>query len=70
MSQQNNQPSIEAELAELDQMVAWFEGESFTLEEAMQHYEKAEALAKRIETRLAELKNEVTVLKKKFDQAE
>lgn len=70
MSQQNNQPSIEAELAELDQMVAWFEGESFTLEEAMQHYEKAEALARRIETRLAELKNEVTVLKKKFDQAE
>lgn len=70
MSQQNNQPSIEAELAELDGMVAWFESESFTLEEAMQHYEKAEVLAKRIETRLAELKNEVTVLKKKFDQAD
>lgn len=69
MSQKNNEPSIESELAELDRLVAWFESEDFTLEEAMQHYETAEVLAKRIETRLADLKNEVTVLKKKFDQA-
>ena len=66
---QKNDPSIEAELTELDQLVAWFESEDFTLEQAMANYEKAEALASRIETRLSELKNEVTVLKKKFDQA-
>ena len=69
MSQKNNEPSIESEMAELDRLVAWFEGEDFTLEEATKHYEAAEVLAKRIESRLAELKNEVTVLKKKFDQA-
>ena len=69
MSQQNNDPSIEQELAELDGMVAWFESEDFTLEEAMTHYEKAEELAKHIEARLTKLKNEVNVLKKKFDQA-
>jgi len=69
MSQQSNEPSIEKQMAELDSLVAWFEGEEFTLEEAMQHYEQAEVLAKRIEVRLAELKNEVNVLKKKFDQA-
>lgn len=65
----NTQPSIESELAELERQVAWFEGEEFTLEEAMKHYEEAEVLAKRIETRLTEVKNEVNVLKKKFDQA-
>lgn len=70
MSQQNNEePSIEKQMSELDGLVAWFEGEDFTLEEAMTHYEQAEVLAKRIEARLAELKNEVNVLKKKFDQA-
>lgn len=69
MSQQNNEQPIEQELAELDKMVAWFEGDDFTLEEAMTQYEKAEKLASRIETRLTELKNEVNVLKKKFDQA-
>jgi exodeoxyribonuclease VII small subunit len=71
MSQQNNnQPSVEAELARLDEMVAWFEGETFTLDEAVAHYQEAETLAAQIETRLATLKNEVVVLKKKFDQAE
>lgn len=69
MSHKDSQPSIESELTELDRLVAWFESEEFTLEEATAHYEQAEALAKRIETRLAEAKNEVTVLKKKFDQA-
>ena len=66
---QKNDPSIVAELTELDQLVAWFESEDFTLEQAMANYEKAEALASHIETRLSKLKNEVTVLKKKFDQA-
>lgn len=71
MSQQNNsQPSVEAELTKLDEMVAWFEGETFSLEEAIAHYQEAEKLATQIETRLAELKNEVVVLKKKFDQAD
>jgi len=69
MSQQSNEPSIEKQMAELDALVAWFEGEEFTLEEAMKHYEQAEVLAGRIEARLVELKNEVSVLKKKFDQA-
>jgi exodeoxyribonuclease VII small subunit len=70
MSQQNNTPSVESELNELDKMVAWFEGETFTLDEAVDHYQEAQKLAVHIESRLAELKNEVTVLKKKFDQAE
>ena len=71
MSQQNNtQPTVESELARLDEMVAWFEGETFSLDDAIVHYHEAEKLASQIEARLAELKNEVVVLKKKFDQAE
>lgn len=70
MSRQDSQPSIEQEMSELNQLVAWFEGDEFTLEEATVQYQKAEALAARIETRLTEAKNDVTLLKKKFDQAE
>lgn len=72
MSQQKNDKasSVEVELTKLEEMVAWFEGETFTLDEAVTHYQAAEKLATDIETRLATLKNEVVVLKKKFDQAE
>lgn len=69
MSQKDN-PSIESELEKLDEMVAWFEGEEFALDEALARHEEAEKLAKHIEGRLASLKNEVNLLKKKFDQAD
>lgn len=65
VSQKNN--SITQQLAKLDEIVAWFESDDFELEQAMAKYKEAEALSQEIETELSELKNEITVLKQKFD---
>ena len=50
---QNNTPTIEAAIAELEATVAWFEGDEFVLEEALEKYqaasESADGIIKRIE---------------------
>lgn len=68
MSQANEKQTLQEQIDKLDELVNWFEGEDFSLEEALGVYEKADQLAKQIEERLATLKNEVNVLKTKFDQ--
>lgn len=54
-------------MSELSELVAWFEGDEFELEQALETYSKAEKLAAEIEHDLTSLKNEITVLKEKFD---
>lgn len=65
MSTKNN--SLQEQLAKLDELVAWFEGDEFALEQALDKYRQAEMLAAEIEKELATFKNEITVLKQKFD---
>lgn len=65
MSQKNK--SISEKMTELGELVAWFEGEEFELETALDKYKEAEKLADEIEKDLSGLKNEITVLKQKFD---
>lgn len=60
---------LNKKMAELDAIVAWFDGEDFKLEEAMENFKKAEKLAEEIRTELAEFKNEIIILKQKFDQS-
>ncbi len=55
---------------ELGELLAWFESDEFTPEQAVDKFTEAEALAAQIETQLAEHKHQITVLKKKFDEAE
>jgi exonuclease VII small subunit len=59
--------TIQAKISELNELVAWFDGENFVLEEVLKKYKQAEKLAGEIETELGALKNEVTVLKQSFD---
>lgn len=54
-------------MSELSALVAWFEGDEFELEQAIETYGRAEKLAAEIELDLANVKNEITVLKEKFD---
>ncbi|QCT39682.1 hypothetical protein GWK73_01135 [Candidatus Saccharibacteria bacterium oral taxon 955] len=65
MSQENK--SISEKMTKLGELVAWFEGEEFELEAALDKYKEAEKLADEIEKDLSGLKNEITVLKQKFD---
>lgn len=59
---------LSEKLAELDELVAWFDSDDFTLEEAFAKFQQANELAETIKHDLAELTNEITVLKQKFDQ--
>ena len=54
-------------MTKLGELVAWFEGEELELEAALDKYKEAEKLADEIEKDLSGLKNEITVLKQKFD---
>ncbi len=69
MSAKNN-PTIANKRAQLTELLAWFESEDFAVEEAMAKFEEAEKLANEIETELLEYKNNIILLKQRFDQAE
>ncbi len=65
MSKANN--TVQEKLAKLSGMVEWFQSPDFTLEEAVVKYQEAEVLAEEIEKGLASLKNDIQVIKKRFD---
>lgn len=65
MSKENK--SIQDNIAELAELVAWFDSEDFSLEIAVDKFKQAEALAEKIETDLTALKNDIQVVKQKFD---
>jgi len=52
---------------ELSKLVEWFDSEDFTLEAALDKFKQAEKLAVEIEHDLTSLKNEINIVKKKFD---
>ena len=62
-----NDKTIQEKMNQLSELVAWFESDEFELEMAIEKYKTAETLAGDIEKDLSELKNEITVLKTKFD---
>lgn len=66
MSEKNK--TIQEKLQKLSALVAWFQGPDFELEQAIDMYKQAETLANEIEQELTELKNEISVVKKRFDQ--
>jgi len=63
-----NSTTIQKKITQLDALVAWFDGDDFSLEKATDVFREAEALAREIETDLTELKNEVRVVKASFDK--
>ena len=65
MSKENK--TIQSKINELNKLVEWFDSEDFSLEQAMDKFQKAEALAEAIESDLKSLKNDIQVVKKKFD---
>ena len=65
MTQSNK--TIQQKIGELDELVAWFDSDEFTLETALEKFKTAEKLAEEIEHDLGDLKNEITVVKQRFD---
>jgi len=59
--------TIQQKTAELSNLVAWFDSDDFTLEAALDKFKEAEALAETIEKDLKSLKNDIQIVKQKFD---
>jgi exonuclease VII small subunit len=55
--------TIQEKTAELSELVTWFDSDEFTLDK----FKEAEALAESIEKDLTALKNDIQIVKQKFD---
>lgn len=65
MSQENK--TVQQKMTALTELVSWFQSTEFSLEEAVDKYKAAEALAEEIEKDLTKLKNDISVVKQRFD---
>ena len=70
MSNQKNDPSLSDQLRQLDELIAWFDQDGFDLDEALKKFDEGIKLTETIEARLNTLENKITVLKKRFGEAE
>ena len=59
--------SIQGKTIELTKLVEWFDSNEFTLESALDKFKQAEKLAIEIEKDLLSLKNDIQIVKQKFD---
>lgn len=59
--------TIQEKTAELNSLVAWFDSEEFVLETALEKFKQAEQLAGEIEKDLQAIKNDIQIVKQKFD---
>lgn len=63
-----SQKNIREKLDELQAIVAHFDRDDLSVEDALAEFEKGSKLSEEIETQLTELKTKITVLKERFDQ--
>lgn len=61
--------TIQDKMGDLNSLVAWFDSDDFAIEAAIDKFHEAEKLATEIEHDLKTLKNDIEVVKQKFDQA-
>lgn len=65
-SDKTNEKTIEQMMAELNEQIAWFQGEEFNLDEAKQRFAEARQLAKDITAALDDMQHDITVLSEDF----
>lgn len=66
MSEANK--TVQEKMSQLSELVAWFQSPAFKLEDALVKFKEAESLAEEIEKDLTKLKNDIKVVKKKFNE--
>jgi exonuclease VII small subunit len=66
---QKNSPSIQDKIESLDQLVAWFNGDDFQLEQAAIKLKEAAKLVSEIEADLQSVANEVKIVKQSFSES-
>ena len=65
-SDKTNEKTIEQMMAELNERIAWFQGEEFNLDEAKQRFIEARQLAQDITAVLDDMQHDITVLSEDF----
>ena len=66
---ENNKLSVAQKTTKLNELVSWFDGDDFELEQALDKFVQAEKLAAEIEADLLALKNTISIAKSKFNQS-
>jgi exodeoxyribonuclease VII small subunit len=66
-AKKDDQKTLNEQLQELEELIAWFKGDDIDLEEAIAKFEQGSELAGQIKERLHTLENKITVLKERFD---
>ena len=61
-----NEKTIEQMMTELNERIAWFQGDNFNLDEAKQRFVEARQLARDITAALDDMQHEITVLSEDF----
>lgn len=61
-----NTKSFQEKLLELEELLAWFESDEVTLEDAVAKYEYAQKLSSELENELKDARNKIEIIKKKF----
>ena len=61
-----NEKTIEQMMAELNERIAWFQGDDFNLDEAKQRFIEARQLAKDITAALDDMQHDITVIGEDF----
>ena len=61
-----NEKTIEQMMAELNERIAWFQGDDFNLDEAKQRFIEARQLAQDITAALDDMQHDITVLGEDF----
>lgn len=63
----SNDMTIEQMMAELNERIAWFQGDDFNLDEAKQRFIEARELSKKITTTLEDMRHDIEVLSEDFN---
>lgn len=63
----NNDMTIEQMMAELNERIAWFQGDDFNLDEAKQKFIEARELSKKITATLEDMRHDIEVLSEDFN---
>jgi len=59
--------TIEQMVAELNERIAWFQGDDFNLDEAKQKFIEARELSKKITATLEDMRHDIEVLSEDFN---
>lgn len=62
-----NEPSIQQQINQLEELVSWFEHDDFEVEKASDKLKQAAQLVDQIERKLTHISNEVVEIKRSFN---